>query len=395
VLHTDHRNHHRVVAQPDAREIGRGTETLSRARQVTTRSQHRRLFARVGVGIEARAHRVETPQDLGVTAQQSRDDDREQHEHDGLDSDERGHRAPSGRVARLSAGSASSTWAASHAQHAVAARKARRTATLAPADPFSSGIDGGFANNFNGFLNLNGNALADPSGLYDYWDIAEVLRQATAAPTHCLFRAVDGVPVFLTTPGTGPQSVAIYSDEHGEARTGFLPGTGFFFDNFGLINANNGCDLAGISELGTAGITATARYPYEPVTAAPLVSNTVAKSVSSLFVKLIQCFPKGPSAFDHQVAVCVAHAQDITGHAITGERVCFVGVGLPTIAVGLLSLIMSPGEAIALVVVHLRRHVPRPIRSRVHPSRNIPSAVLHRDGSASTSPSFVELRHRL
>ena len=53
-------------------------------------------------------------------------------------------------------------------------------ATKAPADPFSSGIDGGFANNFNGFLNLNGNALADPTGLYDYWDIAEVLRTAVA-----------------------------------------------------------------------------------------------------------------------------------------------------------------------------------------------------------------------
>jgi len=78
-------------------------------------------------------------------------------------------------------------------------------------------------------------------------------------------------------------------------------------------------------------------------TAAPLVSNTVAKSVSSLFVKLIQCFPKGPSAFDHQVAVCVAHAQDITGHAITGERVCFVsggeGLFLPAI-----SPIVIPGQ---------------------------------------------------
>jgi hypothetical protein len=200
-------------------------------------------------------------------------------------------------------------------------------ATLAPADPFSSGIDGGFANNFNGFLNLGGNALADPSGLYDYWDIAEVLRTAVAAPTSCLFRAVAGVPVFLTTPGTGPQSVAVYSDEHGEARTGFLPGTGFFFNNFGILNANLGCDLAGISPLGTANITATARYPYEPVTAAPLVSNTVAKSVASLFVKLIQCYPKGPSAFDHQTAVCVAHAQSITGAAITGERVCFFSGG--------------------------------------------------------------------
>jgi hypothetical protein len=200
-------------------------------------------------------------------------------------------------------------------------------ATLAPNDPFSSGIDGGFANNFNGFLNLNGNALADPTGLYDYWDIAEYLRFATPAATNCLFRTVGGVPVFRTTPGSGPQSVAIYSDEHGEARTGFLPGTGFFFNAFGILNANLGCDLAGISPLGTAAITATARYPYEPVTAQPLVSNTVAKSVSSLFVKLIQCFPKGPSAFDQQIAVCVAHAQDITGAAITGERVCFFSGG--------------------------------------------------------------------
>jgi hypothetical protein len=208
-------------------------------------------------------------------------------------------------------------------------------ATLAPADPFSSGIDGGFANNFNGFLNLSGNALADPSGLYDYWDIAEVLRTAPGTATNCLFRLVGGVPVFQTLP-VGPQSDAVYSDEHGEARIGFLPGTGFFFDNFGLINANLGCDLAGIATLGTAGITATARYPYEPVTAAPLVSNTVAKAVASRFVKLIQCFPKGPSAFDHQTAVCVAHAQDITGHAITGERVCFFsggeGLFLPAIS---------------------------------------------------------------
>ena len=127
-----------------------------------------------------------------------------------------------------------------------------------------------------------------------------------------------------------------YSDEHGEARAGFLPGHGFFFDNFGLINANNGCDLAGIATLGTASITATARYPYEPVTAAPLVSNAVAKAVSSLFVKLIQCFPKGPSAFDHQTAVCVAHAQDIDGTAFVNERVCFFsggeGLFLPAIS---------------------------------------------------------------
>jgi len=215
-------------------------------------------------------------------------------------------------------------------------------ATFAPlaagGDPFSSGIDGGFSNDFNGFLNLGGNALANPTGLYDYWDIAEVLRTATAANTSCLFRFVGGVPVFQTTPGTGPQSVAIYSDEHGEARTGFLPGTGFFFDAFGIQNANQGCDLAGVATLGTARITATARYPFEDVTARPLVSNTVAKAVASLFVKQIQCFPKGPSAFDQMTAVCIVGAKTITGAAIAGERVCFFadhnanGAFLPALA---------------------------------------------------------------
>jgi hypothetical protein len=217
-------------------------------------------------------------------------------------------------------------------------------ATKAPADPFSSGIDGGFANNFNGFLNLSGNALADPSGLYDYWDIAEVLRSAVPAPTKCLLRAFPGSPLsaFRLLPG-GPQSDVVYSDEHGEARIGFLPGTGFFFDNFGIQNANLGCDLAGIATLGTAAVTATARYPYEPVTAAPLTSNVVTKAVASRFLKLIQCFPKGPSAFDHQTAVCVAHAQDITGAAFASERVCFFsggeGMFLPAI-----SPITIPGQ---------------------------------------------------
>lgn len=200
-------------------------------------------------------------------------------------------------------------------------------ATNAHADPFSSGIDDFLANNFNGYLNLGGNALADPSGKYDFWDIAEWLRWATAAPTNCLDHYVLGFPVYQMTPGDGPQSVAVYSDEHGEARAAFLPGTGFWFDNFGIKNANQGCDLAGIQPLGTAAITATARYPFEPVTAQPLVSNTVAKSVASNFVKLIQCYPKGPSAFDQQTAVCVAHAQNIALKAITGERVCFFSNG--------------------------------------------------------------------
>ncbi len=46
---------------------------------------------------------------------------------------------------------------------------------------------------------------------------------------------------------------------------------GFFYDSLPVVlNSNRGCDLKGITTLGTAAITATARYPYQPVDANPV-----------------------------------------------------------------------------------------------------------------------------
>jgi hypothetical protein len=89
------------------------------------------------------------------------------------------------------------------------------------------------------------------------------------------------------------------------------------------INSNGGCDLAGVTNLGTANISATVRYPFEPVTARPVVSNTVTKTVTSAFSKTITCFPKGTQPVEHEAAICVAEAHDITGAPFVGETVCF------------------------------------------------------------------------
>ena len=91
------------------------------------------------------------------------------------------------------------------------------------------------------------------------------------------------------------------------------------------INANGGCDIANIPGgiLGSASITATARYPFEPVTAQPVVSNTVVKTVTSLFSKTITCYPKGNAARGAERGDLRRAGDDITGAPFVGETVCF------------------------------------------------------------------------
>jgi hypothetical protein len=127
-------------------------------------------------------------------------------------------------------------------------------------------------------------------------------------------------------PFLDQKSVA-YTDEHGEARVLFSPGVNFFFTHLpGVgINSNGGCDIANIpgGVLGTANISATIRYPFEPVTARPVTSNVITKTVTSAFSKTITCYPKGAQPSEQQAAICVAEAHDITGAPFVGETVCF------------------------------------------------------------------------
>ena len=178
----------------------------------------------------------------------------------------------------------------------------------------SSGIDGpAQGNNFRGFL---------VNGLYPHWGFAEVLRTEVARATQCLRRS-DQAPAYRLTPA-GPQRVAVYTDEHGEAQVEYNPGTGAYYDAVGAIkNANGGCDLEDVDLLGRSIITATARYPYQPVDDPPKVSSPLTKEVRSLFTKYLVVYPKGLGDANSNARIVVAHAQDVDGRAFVNERVCF------------------------------------------------------------------------
>ena len=195
------------------------------------------------------------------------------------------------------------------------------------AGPASSGIDGEAANNFNGFL---------VNGLYTNWDVAATFATALGGNTNCLLRrepvlnieAINWGKIFRQLP-SGAQTIAVYTDEHGEAQVSYTPGTGMFFDNLGAImNDNGGCDLQGIDVLGRSNITATARYPYQPVTDPAKTSTPLVKTVHSLFTKNLTYWPKGPGPENDVARIVVAHAQDITGVGFGHERVCFMADSL-------------------------------------------------------------------
>jgi hypothetical protein len=207
-------------------------------------------------------------------------------------------------------------------------------ATGAPA-PEASGTDGLPGNNFNGYLvgdHLGGEGdYSDDDRRYDYWDFAHEfpLRRLAAYETRCL-RREDQQPDFRLTP-EGPQKVAIYTDEHGIGHVNFEPGSGFWFD--ALLNTqpdlgnnlNGGCDLKYLKDgvLGHAEITADSLYPNQPVSAQPVGSASLTKTVKSLFAKYLAVYPKGTTSELRNARIVVAHAQDIGGEPFAYETVCF------------------------------------------------------------------------
>ena len=114
----------------------------------------------------------------------------------------------------------------------------------------------------------------------------------------------------------------------------------------GIRSANGGCDLEDVDVLGTSSITATARYPYKPVSDTDKASDPLTKQVRSLFTKYLGVFPKGPGDANSNARIVVAHAQDVDGRPFVNERVCFnvdskadgvfgySGVLTPTLTIG-------------------------------------------------------------
>jgi len=186
----------------------------------------------------------------------------------------------------------------------------------------------GGTNNFNGYL---------VNGFYHYWDIARVLNMGLGGNSNCLLRfstTFTQGPLGLTRTSTpifrqltsGPQTVAVYNDEHGEAHVFYYPGTGLNFNALGIAgNLNRGCELQGVNPLARPTIQAIARYPYQPVTDPAKVSNVITKTINSQFNKILRCVPKGTSPNDQFAQICLVEARDINGSAspFVGEIVCF------------------------------------------------------------------------
>jgi hypothetical protein len=187
-------------------------------------------------------------------------------------------------------------------------------ATSAPAAEASGVAGPQHGADFPGFL---------VNGRYDYWTKAYSLASATGAATDCTLGGLPNGRTVRHQP-LGDQSVVAYTDEHGEARMTYVPGTGAYYDSLGLDNANQGCDLNGVDVLGTSSITATARYPYQPQVRSPLdqASDTVVARVHSLFSKTLAAYAKGTGSDNAVARIVVAHAQDVDGSPFANETVC-------------------------------------------------------------------------
>jgi hypothetical protein len=191
---------------------------------------------------------------------------------------------------------------------------------------YASGVDGALiTNNFPGFLAFG--------NVQDWTSFP--LSWASGTPTLCRRNGASmSDRVYRTTPN-GVQTAAVYTDEHGEARIGYLPGgaTGndFYFDALNTTpgDSNNACDLDGVKVLGTSNISAIARYPYQKTTDPDKsAKTTLTKTVYNLFDKHLSYFPKNynPNSSNATLdKLIVAHAQDINGKPFAGETACFSG----------------------------------------------------------------------
>jgi hypothetical protein len=181
-----------------------------------------------------------------------------------------------------------------------------------------TGITGTEGTGFNGFWWNS----SDP---YQNWEFAYQTSYHPNTASNCLeYRSLPGDTLHYRPLPYGPSSVTVYTDEHGNANVRYVPGMGYYFDNLGALkNVDGGCDLQGIDPIGSANVTVTARYPYQPVTAADPAAAPLHYIVHSLFSKTLAAYSKGPGAENANVRVVLAHAQDIDGSPLSHEVVCW------------------------------------------------------------------------
>jgi hypothetical protein len=213
-----------------------------------------------------------------------------------------------------------------------------------------SGIDGSLdPDGFSGFW---------WNGLYENWEFAYTASYHPNSASKCLLhRTVPGDSLTYRPLPYGLSTVTVYTDEHGEADVNYVPGLGFYFDNLGALkNSNGGCDLENIDPIGTADVTVTARYPYQPVTARDPAAAPVRYVVHSLFHKTLAAYAKGPGAENNNVRIILAHAQNIDGKPLAGEIVCWSSNDLSDSSIGLFPRSLAGGDILdknGHVVAHI------------------------------------------
>jgi len=163
-------------------------------------------------------------------------------------------------------------------------------------------------------------------GTYDNWDTIP-LKTVLGTATGCN-RTVDfegGTHDSPRSTPSGDQTVAVFTDEHGEAQVEYVPfAGGFYYDAVGgIVNDNRGCDLQDVAVLGRSAISATAKYPGQPPAFPAMMSATITKTVGNEFDKSLRYYPKGTGAANANANIVVAHGQDVDGTPFAGERVCF------------------------------------------------------------------------
>jgi hypothetical protein len=191
---------------------------------------------------------------------------------------------------------------------------------------------------------------------YRNWEFAYTSSFNGTAPSNCLeYRSLPGDDLNYRPLPYGPTGVTVYTDEHGNANVRYVPGMGYYFDNLGALkNVDGGCDLQGIDKIGSADVTVTARYPYQPVTAQDPAAAPVHYDVHSLFQKTLAAYAKGPGTENNNVRVVLAHAQDINGAPLSHEVVCWSQQGagyihlFPTSSAGG-TILDSQGKTVAVI----------------------------------------------
>ena len=210
--------------------------------------------------------------------------------------------------------------------HAIYAPYEQQYIPATSRDPLgaASGVDGpiytqftGQPNNFTGF---------GWYGRYDNWQIAKRLVQGVSVDTTCRLRDVTVGDVtrtlFRQTNGF-PTRIVEFTDEHGEARAQWQPGLDADFFNDVFVDMNGGCDLEGL-QFPAQTITASTRYPFQPVGTDIPVAGSITKNINNLFHKSVSCVRKDNTS-SAIAYICTASAQDIDGNgsAFNGETVCF------------------------------------------------------------------------